>query len=108
MSVGLSSLLMVAALGIGLASTTSAAEQEIQMLNKGPDGQRNWFEPAIVMAEGGDTIELVAVDKGHNSASLVVPEGASEWKGKIKEEFVITVDRPSVFAYKCTPHLALA
>ena len=30
------------------------------------------------MAEPGDTIKFVAVDKGHNSESLVVPEGASE------------------------------
>lgn len=107
MSVRLRSLLMTAALSIGLASTALAAEHQVQMLNKGPDGQRNWFEPAIVMAEPGDTIKFVAVDKGHNSEGLVVPEGASEWKGKINEELVITVDSPGVYAYKCTPHFGL-
>ncbi|MEM9443559.1 MAG: pseudoazurin [Pseudomonadota bacterium] len=90
-----------------MASTAAATEHEVQMLNKGPDGQRNWFEPAIVMAEPGDTIKFLAVDKGHNAQSILVPEGSAEWKGKINEELVFTVDKPGVYAYKCTPHFGM-
>jgi pseudoazurin len=84
-----------------------AAEHQVQMLNQGPQGQRNWFEPALVTAQPGDTIRFVAKDKGHNSASLVVPDGAKEWKGKLSEEVVVTVDVPGLYAYKCTPHFGL-
>ena len=55
-----------------------AAEHEVQMLNKGPEGQRNWFEPALLRIEPGDTVRFVPTDKGHNSASVVVPDGAAQ------------------------------
>jgi pseudoazurin len=84
-----------------------AAEHEVQMLNKGPDGQRNWFEPAVVYAEPGDTIRFVPTDKGHNSTSVVIPDGATEWKGKLSEEISVTLDGPGLYAYKCTPHFGL-
>jgi len=84
-----------------------AAEHEVQMLNKGPDGQRNWFEPAIVYAQPGDTIRFVPADKGHNSAALVVPDGAEEWQGKLSKDISVTLDVPGLYAYKCTPHFGL-
>ena len=62
-----------------LVGTAVAADHEVKMLNKGPEGQRNWFEPPVVYAEPGDTIKFVTVDKGHNSASVVIPEGAEPW-----------------------------
>jgi pseudoazurin len=96
-----------AALVMGMTAVAQAAEHEVQMLNKGPDGQRNWFEPAVTAAEPGDVIKFVAVDKGHNSASLEIPEGTEEWKGKISKEVDVTVETPGVYAYKCTPHLGL-
>jgi pseudoazurin len=77
------------------------------MLNKGPDGQRNWFEPALIRVEPGDTITFKAVDKGHNSASIEVPEGAEEWKGKINQDVQVTVQQEGLYAYKCTPHFGL-
>jgi pseudoazurin len=84
-----------------------AAEHEVQMLNQGPNGQRNWFEPALVVAQPGDTIRFVATDKGHNSASVVVPDGAKDWKGKLSKEVSVTLDAPGLYAYKCTPHFGL-
>ncbi len=45
-----------------LASTGFAAELEIQMLNKGSVGSRMVIEPAVVVAEPGDTITFVSVD----------------------------------------------
>ena len=84
-----------------------AAEHEVQMLSKGPEGQRNWFEPAVVHAQPGDTIHFVATDKGHNSTSVVVPDGAEEWKGKLSEDISVTLTVPGLYAYKCTPHFGL-
>jgi pseudoazurin len=84
-----------------------AAEPEVQKLNQGPNGQRNWFEPALVVAQPGDTIRFVPTDRGHNSTSVVVPDGAKEWKGKLSEEISVTLDAPGLYAYKCTPHFGL-
>lgn len=84
-----------------------AEEHEVQMLTKGPEGQRNWFEPAVVFAQPGDTINFVSTDSGHNSESLEVPEGAEAWKGKINEDLSVTLDTEGLYAYKCTPHLGL-
>jgi pseudoazurin len=84
-----------------------AVEHEVQMLNKGPDGQRNWFEPAVVYAQPGDTIHFVPTDKGHNSSAMVVPDGAEEWQGKLSKEISVTLEMPGLYAYKCTPHFGL-
>ena len=84
-----------------------AAEHEVQMLNEGPEGQRNWFEPAVVYAQPGDAIKFVATDRGHNSASVVVPDGAEEWNGKLSQDILVTLEVPGLYAYKCTPHFGL-
>jgi pseudoazurin len=84
-----------------------AAEHEVQMLNKGPDGQRNWFEPAVLRIEPGDTVKFVPTDKGHNSASVVIPEGAEAWNGKLSKEISITLTVPGLYSYKCLPHFGL-
>jgi pseudoazurin len=89
------------------ARAARAAEHEVQMLNKGPDGQRNWFEPAILRVEPGDTVKFVPTDKGHNSASVVVPDGAEAWNGKLSQEIDVTLDVPGLYSYKCLPHLGL-
>ena len=104
----MSRLLIACALAtFTLVGTAMAAEHEVQMLNKGPDGQRNWFEPAVVYSEPGDTIKFVTVDKGHNSASVVIPEGAEPWKGKLSQDTSVTLDVPGLYSYKCTPHFGL-
>ncbi|MEL6963048.1 MAG: hypothetical protein AAFO01_09850 [Pseudomonadota bacterium] len=69
-----------------LGSMAFAADHEVKMLNKGPDGQRMWFEPAIVIAEPGDTITFISFDRGHNSQSIMIPEGAEGWRGKIGQD----------------------
>ena len=84
-----------------------AAEHEVQMLNKGPEGQRNWFEPALLRIEPGDTVRFVPTDKGHNSASVVVPDGAEAWNGKLSQEIAVTLTEPGLYSYKCTPHFGL-
>ncbi len=90
-----------------LGSMAFAADHEVKMLNKGPDGQRMWFEPAIVIAEPGDTITFISFDRGHNSQSIMIPEGAEGWRGKIGQDVQVTVTAPGVYAYKCTPHYGM-
>lgn len=74
-----------------LASTSFVAEHEVQMLNKGSDGGRMVFEPAVIVAEPRNPITFVSVDKGHNSESMAVPDGAEGWKGKISKDASVTV-----------------
>ncbi|MEM9440586.1 MAG: pseudoazurin [Pseudomonadota bacterium] len=87
-----------------LGTAALAADHEVQMLNKGPDGQTMWYDPAILVAEPGDTITFLPTKKGHNSESMLVPEGAEEWKSRMNKEITITVESEGVYAYKCTPH----
>lgn len=86
-----------------------AAEHEVRMLNKGPDGQAMQFDPAFLKIEPGDSVKFVATDKGHNSESILemIPEGAETWKGKMNEEVTVTFDVEGIYGYKCQPHFAL-
>ena len=102
--------LAVAAGISGLAwSGAYAAEHEVRMLNKGPEGQPMQFDPAFLKIEPGDTVTFVATDKGHNSESILemIPEGAETWKGKINEEITVTFDVEGIYGYKCMPHFGL-
>ena len=104
----LGATMLIPAVGLVVRSRrVLAAEHEVQMLNEGPEGQRNWFDPAVVYAQPGDTIRFVATDKGHNSAAVVVPDGAEEWKGKLSQDISVTLETPGLYAYKCTPHFGL-
>src|SRR5690606_20021787 len=86
-----------------------AADHQIRMLNKAPDGRVMQFDPAFLAIEPGDTVTFVATDKGHNSESIpgMIPEGAETWKGKINEELKVTFEKEGVYGVKCTPHFAL-
>jgi pseudoazurin len=89
----------------------AATEHEVQMLNKHPDDAklRNVFSPRILAVNPGDSVKFVAADKGHNSASAkgMIPEGTDAWKGKINEELSVTFEKPGLYGYVCTPHMAL-
>lgn len=91
------------------ATGALAADHEVRMLNKSSNGQPMQFEPAFLKIEPGDTVTFVATDKSHNSEALkgAIPEGATDWKGKINEEITVTFDVEGLYAYKCTPHLGM-
>lgn len=101
------------ATGIALATllggTAYAEVFEVQMLNKGSDGERMVFEPAFVQAAPGDTIKFIAADKGHNAemGKGMLPEGAETFKGKINEEIEVTLDVEGVYGVICKPHFAM-
>lgn len=101
-------LVAAALLATGLAGAASAADIEIKMLNKGADGVMV-FEPSFVQAQPGDVIHFVAVDKGHDVQSIkgMLPEGVEAFKGKMSENFDLTVTAEGVYGVKCTPHYAM-
>jgi pseudoazurin len=104
----LKSAILAAGLSL-LALPALAAEIEIKMMNKGTDGQAMVFEPAAVKAAPGDTIKFVAVDKGHDAASIpgLVPDGVAAIKGKMSQDLTVTVDQPGAYVFKCTPHFGM-
>jgi len=106
-------MLHTMAKGVALAALVSGAalaeDFEVQMLNKGSDGERMVFEPAFIQAAPGDTITFVASDKGHNAEvnKGMLPEGAEGFKGKINEEIEVTLEVEGVYGVICKPHFAM-
>lgn len=98
-------VLAATVLGAGIAS---AADVEIQMLNKGDNGVMV-FQPDFVQVQPGDTVHFVAVDKGHDVESVkgMLPDGVEPFKGKMNENFDLTVTTEGVYGIKCTPHFPM-
>ena len=103
---------ILAALALGatlaFAGVAGAADIEVRMLNKGAKGAMV-FEPDLILANPGDTIHFVPVDKGHNVESMkgMIPDGAEPFKSKINEEFAVTLSTEGVYGVKCMPHYAM-
>lgn len=80
-----------------------AAEHQVKMLNNGKDGTMV-FEPSFLKIEKGDTVKFIKGDPSHNSASVIVPAGAKQWKGKMDEEITVQPNQEGVYVYVCDPH----
>lgn len=102
------SFLAAPALLLALAGVGCAAEHEVHMLNKGESGMMV-FEPAYVKAEPGDVIHFIPTDKSHNVEAIkdILPQGAEPFKGKMNEDYSLTVTQPGLYGVKCTPHFAM-
>lgn len=96
------------ALGVTLAGPVYAETFEVQMLNKGTDGNLV-FEPAFLKIAKGDTVSFVATNKGHNAETIkgMIPEGAEPFAGKISKGIDVTLTNEGLYAVKCKPHYAL-
>lgn len=88
-------------------ATVFAAEHHVKMANTGADGSMV-FEPGFLRVAKGDTVKFIKVDASHNSASTVVPAGATAWKGKPDEEVTVTLNKEGVYIYVCDPHKVMA
>ena len=104
------------------------------MKNKGTDGEKMVFEPALIKAEVGDTIKFVATTAGHQVQSFkgVVPsecsfttqnEGKPEKAGdctkgakknvikskiiKKNKYFSVKINTQGYFPVMCKPHYAM-
>ena len=96
------------AMSLFLLSVPSFADDHyVRMLNNGEGGMMV-FEPAVLKVSVGDTVNFVASDPMHNSVSVFTPPGATVWKGAMNEEITITIDKPGVYIYECTPHAMMA
>ena len=82
---------------------------EVKMLNSGADGIMV-FEPAVIKISKGDTVNFLATDMSHNSASLdgMIPAGADSWNGALSQDISITFTEEGVYVYQCTPHAMMA
>ena len=82
---------------------------EVKMLNSGADGIMV-FEPAVIKISKGETVNFVATDMSHNSASLdgMIPAGADSWNGALSQDISITFTEEGVYVYQCTPHAMMA
>jgi len=96
------------AMSLFLLSVPSFADDHyVRMLNNGEGGMMV-FEPAVLKVSVGDTVNFVASDPMHNSVSVFTPPGATVWKGAMNEEISITIEKPGVYIYECTPHAMMA
>lgn len=109
MSKHLAAAALAALLVGGMSMAALAADHQVQMLNKGSDGQMMQFEPAFLQVAPGDTVTFVPTDKGHSSDSIdgMIPDGATPWQGKISQGITVTLTVPGVYGYKCLPHFGL-
>jgi pseudoazurin len=102
---------VTAALVLLLATTAlaSAAEFEVDMVNKGADGSVMAFEPALTKVAVGDTVHFVAKDKGHDAQSItgMLPDGATPIKGQISQDVTVTFTVPGVYGVRCVPHFGM-
>ena len=96
--------------GIALAATSaSAKEYQVKMLNKGSDGKLMVFEPAFIKVAPGDTVKFLATSKGHNAEAVpgLAPAGGPSFKGGINEEISVKFPKDGVYGYKCLPHVGM-
>jgi pseudoazurin len=102
------SVFLIAATSLTTVGTTSAAEYEVRMLNRGAAGIMV-FEPAFLEVSPGDTVHFRAIDKGHNAASIdgMVPDGAVSWKGGLNKDVTVTLDAEGVYGVRCVPHYGM-
>ena len=99
---------LVVAIG-AVATSASAANFEVLMLNKGTDGKTMGFSPSFLHVEPGDTVTFIPVDKGHTAGAVLdmIPAEAPTWEGKTDEEFTVTFTVPGLYGFKCQPHFSM-
>lgn len=86
------------------ATSASAADIEVRLLDTSETGGTLTFEPRFVKANVNDTIVFIPGIKGHNTHSLLVPAGAKEWKGPFDKEFKVKLEKEGVYLYVCDAH----
>jgi len=86
-----------------------AVDYTVKMLNQGTGGVMI-FEPAVLKINKGDTVNFVATDAAHNSASLpgMIPAEAETWSSELSKDISVTFDVEGLYAYQCTPHSVMA
>lgn len=91
-----------------LASAAQAKEITVKQLNTSDDGMMV-FEPGFVRVQPGDTVNVIAVDPGHNVESILTmaPVGATPVKGAMSKGMVLHFTKPGIYGFKCLPHVGM-
>lgn len=87
-----------------VAASAQAKDVVANMLNTGQEGNMV-FEPSYMQVAVGDTVVFKpAQPGGPNTASLLVPAGATPWSGAFDKETRVKIDKEGVYLYYCQPH----
>jgi pseudoazurin len=91
-----------------LCSAAFAAEFKVTELNTGEDGAMV-FQPDFLRVKPGDTVRVVASDKGHDIQSIdtMAPAGAAPFKGVMGQDAVLHFTKGGVYGFRCLPHYGL-
>ncbi|MCX2683087.1 plastocyanin/azurin family copper-binding protein [Campylobacter sp. MIT 21-1685] len=89
---------------LALSFQAFAKTYEVKMLNIGENGSTMVFEPGFLHIESGDSVTFVPASKGHWAKSLIVPDGVSQFEGKINEAMSVTFEKEGIYVYVCPPH----
>jgi pseudoazurin len=66
------------------------------------------FEPSFLRMQRGDTVVFrTAQGGGHQSSSVLLPQGAVPWRTSHDVTTRITLNVEGVYLYVCEPHLAM-
>ena len=101
--------IIVVFLGIILSLSATAAEINIDMLNK-EGRERNVYSKKIVYVAVGDTVHWKSKSKGHNVEFILkngVPSGVTKFKSRLSKNAQYTFKIPGIYAYWCTPHKSM-
>lgn len=102
--------LIALSLGAGAllsATSATAAEHVVKMLNVGKDGSMV-FEPAYLNVAVGDTVVFEPTNSSHQVRSLSIPEGVEAFKSPLDEKFTLKIEKEGLYFYDCPPHLMMA
>lgn len=91
---------------IFLSFAATAKDYEVGMYNR-LEGQSMIFSNGFLKIEKGDSVTFSPKDKGHNSTSVKIPEGAKSWKSEDSREFKQTFDIEGLYLYECTNHVSM-
>lgn len=80
-----------------------AANYVVKELNNGPGGTFV-FDPAYLHVQPGDSVTFEPSDQGHDSESVLVPDGAPSWKSEISQPVTVSFTKEGVYLYQCLPH----
>lgn len=87
-----------------LLSTSLFAETLVVKVfdNKGEQGMV--FEPFLLKAQVGDTVEFHSDSRGHVTQSVFVPKGANSWVGSPDRPVSTVLNKEGVYIYECIYH----
>ena len=80
----------------------------MKMLNRGVTGFFV-FAPEVVHISPDETVNFVALDKGHEVHSVpgMIPDGAEPFEAKINQDVKVMFTVPGVYVIACKPHTAM-